>query len=96
MELIQNQKVRDEALRHSVNDIVKYNSFYTGANFVLKEIEPLFCEFAEWCSFNDYKLVEMVNKIGMWSKSDNYDKAYSTKQLFDLWLEERNKKKEPE
>lgn len=77
---------------------VWFNSgFNSGAQFAQTELIPLFCEFAEWCDKNLWTKTSFHNNVFKetegWYNTHNYKvmiEPLSTKQLFELWIKERN------
>lgn len=86
MSLIPKNKIEEAAVNHSVKDktakyfkieeIQSINDFKSGAQFAQNEMPALFCEFGKYC-FN-------------MARNPN-DKTTTFEQLFELWVENRNK-----
>lgn len=71
----------------SLGDLLTTKIFTAGANWALKEVENVVIEFAEWVEKYGYIYYE---KSKVWAYWDNPTKEFSTKELFEIFLKERN------
>ena len=95
MELIDKNKI-EEAAKIIAKNTVDYGGDLEqemgvkcatkGAQFAQNELIPLFCEFAEWCLTETRR--DYVNSKHAYIYKGE---PKTTQQLFELWMESRNK-----
>ena len=89
MELISKQKIEEEVKKDSLHDFSWQLGFLRGVEFAEQQLQDLAVEFAEWCEIFYYYFNCHTKK---WYHF-NAKKKYTTKELFELFLKERNEKK---
>lgn len=67
----------------------KREGFVAGASFVSQNRDEEIAEFTDWCTANYYKTVQNNKWV---HRTSNDASPRSTKQLFDLFINSKNKK----
>ena len=76
---------------HEITFMLSKSDFKSGVQFALNEIQPLICEFTEWCAENYCSVVNEKFKYWLKGYYQNKDNSYTTQQLLEEFINSKNK-----
>ena len=82
--------------RFDLKGLIAYGDIYEqgfrcGVQFALNEIQPLVCEFSEWCTNNYLHKGTAPDGKEMWIDRDYYIDHKTTQQLLEEFINSKNK-----
>ena len=83
--------VIDSEERYFNSNVRDYDAFKTGVIFAESKLKDLAVEFAEWIAKSDYTICTDNNEY-WWETTEEDYKQISHKELFEIFITERNEK----